>query len=46
MVNKDKDGKASPFVMFLVTLLGMTSKVLDVVVMPSSKFVGSILSYL
>jgi len=36
MLNKDRDGKASPFVMLLVILLGMTSMVLDVVVMPSS----------
>jgi len=36
MINKDKDGKASPFVMLLVTLLGLASMVWGEVVMPSS----------
>jgi len=40
MLNKDRDGKNSPFVILLVALLGMGCMVLGVVVMPSSK-VGS-----
>jgi len=37
MLNKDRDGKASPFIMLLVTLFGMASMVLGVVVMSSSE---------
>jgi len=36
ILNKDRDGEASPFVMLLVTLPRMASMVLEVVVMPSS----------
>jgi len=36
MLKKDRDEKASPFVILLDTLLGMASMVLDVVVLPSS----------
>jgi len=36
MLSKDRDIKASLFVVLLVTLLGMTSMVLGVVAMPSS----------
>jgi len=36
MLNKDRDEKASPFVMLLVTLLGMAFMVLGVMVMHSS----------
>jgi len=38
MLSKEKDGKASPFDMLLVILLGLASMVLDEVVMPSSSF--------